>query len=166
MDYYQVWFDLKAGVKDTDFARGLATYMGHLKERGLIEGWKLSRRKLGLAPKQFGDFHLAIETRNLAQLDEAFNHIASRAEPVENVHFDVNSKVENALFGLYRDFPDPALKRQVAGFIGQEAVHGREHRALVQLAEEHAQLRGGPHARLRQAAGRHLEAPERRRGAR
>jgi predicted metal-dependent hydrolase len=25
---------------------------------------------------------------------------------------------------------DPALKRQVAGFIGQEAVHGREHRGL------------------------------------
>ena len=51
MDYYQVWFDLKPGVKDTDFARNLATYMGHLKERGLIEGWKLSRRKLGLAPQ-------------------------------------------------------------------------------------------------------------------
>src|SRR5437879_1586880 len=25
---------------------------------------------------------------------------------------------------------DPALKRQVAGFIGQEAMHGREHRAF------------------------------------
>ena len=25
---------------------------------------------------------------------------------------------------------DPVLKRQVAGFIGQEAIHGREHRAL------------------------------------
>ena len=28
------------------------------------------------------------------------------------------------------DVTDPALKRQVAGFIGQEAMHGREHRAL------------------------------------
>src|SRR5687767_609759 len=29
----------------------------------------------------------------------------------------------------YRDqITDPALKRQVSGFIGQEAVHGREHR--------------------------------------
>src|SRR5207244_5975625 len=29
----------------------------------------------------------------------------------------------------FRDqFPDPELKRQVAGFIGQEAMHGREHR--------------------------------------
>jgi predicted metal-dependent hydrolase len=31
----------------------------------------------------------------------------------------------------YRDqITDPVLKRQVAGFIGQEAVHGREHRLL------------------------------------
>ena len=31
----------------------------------------------------------------------------------------------------YRDrITDPALKRQVAGFIGQEAVHGREHRVF------------------------------------
>ena len=31
----------------------------------------------------------------------------------------------------YRDkIDDPELKRQVAGFIGQEAMHGREHRAL------------------------------------
>jgi len=28
------------------------------------------------------------------------------------------------------EITDPALKRQVAGFIGQESVHGREHRAL------------------------------------
>ena len=31
----------------------------------------------------------------------------------------------------YRDqITDPELKRQVAGFIGQEAIHGREHRVL------------------------------------
>jgi len=31
----------------------------------------------------------------------------------------------------YRDeITDPELKRQVAGFIGQEAIHGREHRTL------------------------------------
>lgn len=106
MDYYQGWFDLKPGVKDTDFARHLARYMAHLKDGKLIEGWKLSRRKLGLGPSEFGEFHLVIETRNLAQLDEAFHHVASRSEPVESVHFDVNSKVENLRFGLYRDFPD------------------------------------------------------------
>ena len=110
MDYYQIWFDLKPGVKDADFARGLGRYMNHLKDRKLIEGWKLSRRKLGLGPAELGDFHLVMETKNMAQLDEAFHHVATRAEPVESTHFDVNSKVQNARFGLYRDFPDPVRR--------------------------------------------------------
>jgi predicted metal-dependent hydrolase len=37
----------------------------------------------------------------------------------------------------FRDqITDPALKRQVAGFIGQEAMHGREHRALNTRLDE------------------------------
>jgi predicted metal-dependent hydrolase len=37
----------------------------------------------------------------------------------------------------YRDrVTDPALKRQVAGFIGQEAVHGREHRVFNDRLDE------------------------------
>jgi len=37
----------------------------------------------------------------------------------------------------YRDqITDPELKRQVAGFIGQEAMHGREHRALNTRLDE------------------------------
>jgi predicted metal-dependent hydrolase len=34
------------------------------------------------------------------------------------------------------DITDPVLKRQVAGFIGQEAMHGREHRALNDRLDE------------------------------
>jgi hypothetical protein len=47
MDHYHTWFDLKSGTKDAEFARAMARYMGHLKENGLIEGWRLTRRKLG-----------------------------------------------------------------------------------------------------------------------
>jgi uncharacterized protein len=37
----------------------------------------------------------------------------------------------------YRDrVTDPALKRQVAGFIGQEAIHGREHRVFNERLAE------------------------------
>ena len=31
---------------------------------------------------------------------------AQRREPVESVHFGVNSLVQNVTFSLYRDFPD------------------------------------------------------------
>src|SRR5437660_1961136 len=37
----------------------------------------------------------------------------------------------------FRDqISDPELKRQVAGFIGQEALHGREHRTLNDRLDE------------------------------
>ena len=107
MDLYHVWCDLKPGVADLHFAGKLSDYMGYLKTQGLIENWRLTRRKLGLAPAALGEFHIVIETKDLAQLDRAFSRVASRREPVESAHHGVNSLVCNAIFGLYRDFPDP-----------------------------------------------------------
>ena len=107
MDLYNIWCDLKPGVGDIAFTEKFNAYMGHLKDQGLIEGFRIMRRKLGLAPPSLGEFHLMIEVRDLAQLDAAFNRAASRREPTETVHFGVNSLVTNATFALYRDFPDP-----------------------------------------------------------
>jgi hypothetical protein len=106
MDLYHTWFDLKPGVKDADFARAMARYMGHLKDKQLIEGWRLTRRKLGFGPRDLGEFHIVIETRDMAQLEQAFQLVASRREPTESVHFGVNSQVCNLSIALYRDFPD------------------------------------------------------------
>ncbi len=107
MDIYHVWCDLKPGVGDMVFQEKVSAYMGHLRDQGLIAAWRLTRRKLGLGPPGLGEFHLMIEVRDLAQLDAAFQRVATRTEPVEGVHFGVNSLVQNAVFALYRDFPDP-----------------------------------------------------------
>ena len=114
MDLYHVWCDLAPGVRDLEFQQRLDAYMTHLRDRGLIAGWRLTRRKLGLGPSHLGEFHLLIEVRDLAQLDAAFGHVASRAEPAEGVHHSVNALVRNATFALYRDFPDPVRE------VGQE----------------------------------------------
>ena len=107
MNIYHVWCDLKPGVGDLAFADKVGAYLGHLKEQGLVAGFRLTRRKLGLGPGHLGEFHLMIEVRDLAQLDAAFERVAGRREPVEGFHFGVNSLVTNATFALYRDFPDP-----------------------------------------------------------
>jgi hypothetical protein len=65
MDIYHVWCDLKPGVSDMTFSERIADYMGYLKSKGLIENWRLTRRKLGLAPDEFREFHLMIETNSL-----------------------------------------------------------------------------------------------------
>lgn len=111
MDIYHAWCDLKPGIRDTEFCDRIGGYMGHLKSQGLVENWRLTRRKLGLGAPGLGEFHLMIEVRDLTQLDAAFSRVASRQEPVEGFHFGVNSLVQNATFALYRDFPDPVRKR-------------------------------------------------------
>ncbi|MGA7972842.1 MAG: DUF6614 family protein [Pseudolabrys sp.] len=116
MNIYHAWCDLKPGVRDADFADGVAKYMDHLRSQGLIETWRLTRRKLGLGGEGLGEFHLMMEVRDLAQLDSAFEHVATRAEPVEGFHFGVNSLVQNARFALYRDFPDPGRQRGAERF--------------------------------------------------
>ena len=106
MDLYHIWCDLKPGVRDGAFSEAVSRYLDHLKGEKQIESWRLTRRKLGLGPAGIGEWHVIIETKNLAQLDAAFHEVASRREPVEGVHFGVNSLVQNATFALYRDFPD------------------------------------------------------------
>ena len=111
MDIYHIYCDLKPGVKDMEFADSVRSYFAYLKDQGLIEGSRITRRKLGLGPDDGTEFHMWLETRDLSQLDAAFNHVSSRSEPVESFHHAVNSKVANVKFTLYRDFPDPERKR-------------------------------------------------------
>ncbi len=105
MNIYHAWCDLKPGVRDTDFSDGVAQYMQHLRAQGLIESWRLTRRKLGFAPTGFGEFHVTIEFQDMAQLDRAFGQVAERSEPTEGFHFGVNSLAQNVRFARYRDFP-------------------------------------------------------------
>ena len=111
VDIYHIWCDLKPGIFDIQFAQQVSTYLEHLKHEGLIENWRLTRRKLGLGPAALGEFHIMIEVKNLAQLDRTFEHVASRSEPVEGFYFAVNSLIRNAQLALYRDFPDPFRKQ-------------------------------------------------------
>jgi hypothetical protein len=106
MDLYHVWGDLKPGMGDVDFARSLGRFLDHLKDGGLIAGWRLTRRKLGLGPPDLGEFHVMIEVRDLAQLDAAFRSVSARRDPEERMHHGVNAWIANARFALYRDFPD------------------------------------------------------------
>lgn len=106
MDCYEIFCDLKPGVRDHDFVTALSGWLGKLKDDGKIEGWRLLRKKLGLAPAHFGEFQILIDTRDLAQLDAAFKAASERAEPAESRHFSVNSLITQFQAALYRDFPD------------------------------------------------------------
>jgi hypothetical protein len=107
MDVYHIWFNLKPGVRDLEFVASARAYLDHLKEGGRLATYRITRCKLGLAPPQLREWHITIEFENLTQLDGAFGEVSARANPAENFHHAVNSKVHDAFFALYRDFPDP-----------------------------------------------------------
>ena len=107
MDVYQGWFNLREGAFDLEVAEAFEAYMQDLQQRGLIAGWRLLRRKLGLGPAALGEFHFLIETNDLAQLDAAFRAVSTRSGMIESLHHALNSKVKDTVFALYRDFPDP-----------------------------------------------------------
>ena len=108
VDQYHIWCDLIDNRRDRDFAAAVAAWLDALREAGHLASWRLSRRKLGLGPDGLGEFHIMIETDDLAQLDRAFQTAATRTAPWEALHQRVYALVRAPRFGLYRDFPDPA----------------------------------------------------------
>src|SRR3954453_8277158 len=48
MNIYHIWCDLREGVDDLEFADAVQTYLGTLEEDGVLEHFRLTRRKLGL----------------------------------------------------------------------------------------------------------------------
>src|SRR5262245_21111703 len=61
MDIYHIWFNLKDGVRDMEFAQNTRSYLDHLKELGSIAGYRISRRKLGLGPPQLPLWNITID---------------------------------------------------------------------------------------------------------
>ena len=112
MDTYHGWCELKEGGKDLAFSGSLGKYMAYLKGEGLIEGWRLTRRKLGFGPPTLGEFHIAMEVTDMAQLERAFQGAAAREGEFEKRHAAVYSAVTNLTFALYRDCPDPSRKTE------------------------------------------------------
>lgn len=80
MDIYNAWFDLKPGVSDIEFCDRLRAYMDCLTADGVMRGWRLMRRKLGLSAAAVGEFHLMMEFSDLGQLDAAFRLVGARRD--------------------------------------------------------------------------------------
>lgn len=111
MDIYHIWCNLKAGENDLDFVAQLQRYFEYLKSESSLQSYRITRKKLGLAPQYLLEFHIMLEFDNLADIDAAFNHVATRSGKVESFHHAVNGRVNDVKFALYRDFPDPVRKQ-------------------------------------------------------
>lgn len=111
MDIYHVWCNLKPDVHDLDFVDSARAYLERLQQAGRLHAYRITRCKLGFKQPQLREFHLMLEFADMTQMQAAFDHVSSRAEPIESFHHAVNSKVQDVFFALYRDFPDATRVR-------------------------------------------------------
>lgn len=107
MNHYIIWCNLRDSHRDLAFVDAVRAYLDPLRRDGKIEQYSLTRRKLGFGPAELGEFCITISTRDLAQLDAAFDVVAGRAGETERLHAAVYSMVTDFRSALYRDFPDP-----------------------------------------------------------
>lgn len=107
MNYYTMWVNLRDSRRDLEFAANVKAYLDYLQSQGRIEGWTLLRRKFGFGPDGLGEFQIIVRATDLAQLDLAFSHVATRTGEVERLHAPVYRMVTDFRSALYRDFPDP-----------------------------------------------------------
>jgi hypothetical protein len=89
-----------------EFCDNVDAYLGSLARDGLIEGHRVSRRKLGLGPPELGEFHIVVDVTDMGQLERAFQSVSARGGAVEGLHAAVNQLARDLTFALYRDFPD------------------------------------------------------------
>ena len=111
MDIYHIWCNLKPGVHDLEFVESVQSYLHHLRAKGQLQTYRITRAKLGFRPPQLREFHITLEFEDMTQMQSAFDNVSSRADPVESLHHAVNSKVQDIFFALYRDFPDKTRVR-------------------------------------------------------
>ena len=114
MNMYVCSIDLRNDAKALVFAKALSDWMDHLKDRGVILGWTLMRRKLGLSSDRHRDFLLQIEVEDMAQLDQAFRTLASHDDTIDSLYRALHDHILAADAGLFRPFPDSERAERVA----------------------------------------------------
>ena len=98
MDFYHIYCDLKPGASDMDFADSVQTCFAHLKQEGLIEGSRITRRKLGLGPADGTEFHIWLEMEHVGNYQKEFKSAARVLMAIANKS---SRKVDQVFFGLF-----------------------------------------------------------------
>lgn len=108
MDIYHIWCDKTEGIADTDWVQNMKKFLDHLVSENKMQSYRITRCKMGFRSIQdLPEWHIMMEFKNMAQMDEAFNRVAPKEGELENKHKSFNQFVSgNIQHALYRDWPD------------------------------------------------------------
>jgi hypothetical protein len=114
VNVYHCLIELKTEARALSFAHSVGLWLDHLTKLQLVSGWRLMRRKFGLASGRHTDFVLEIEIVGMAALDDAFTAIAAADDDAVQLYEKMHAMIESAEIGLYRPYPDPSQRERIA----------------------------------------------------
>ena len=114
MNLYHCLIELKSEARALAFAAAAQNWMTYLQDQGLVSGWRLMRRKFGLASGAHCDFLLEIELPDMAALDTAFSALAQADEQAARRYDQMHQMIAEVSVGLYRPYPDVAQRERIA----------------------------------------------------
>lgn len=114
MNLYHCMIELRQESRALAFAAAAEAWMGYLQSQRLITGWRLLRRKFGLASGIHTDFLLEIEVPGMTALDTAFSALATSDETAIRLYDQMHKQIARVDVGLYRPYPDPSQRERIA----------------------------------------------------
>lgn len=114
MNLYHCMIELRQDCRALAFAKAVDGWMTLLHSRGLISGWRLMRRKFGLASGAHPDFLLEIEVPGMAALDDAFAALSAADEEAGRRYDLMHQMIASVDVGLYRPYPDATQRERIA----------------------------------------------------
>ncbi|MDO9637632.1 MAG: hypothetical protein Q7J44_03735 [Pseudotabrizicola sp.] len=114
MNLYHCMIELRQDSRALSFAKAVDGWMTHLQTRGLISGWRLMRRKFGLASGAHPDFVLEVEVPGMAALDDAFAALAAADDEATRRYDLMHQMIAHVDVGLYRPYPDATQRERIA----------------------------------------------------
>jgi hypothetical protein len=108
MDLYTIWADKAGDITDVEWAAGMRSFFDHLVSEGKMEGYRITRCKMGFRSiADMPEWMIIMEFRDMAQMDLAFRRVAKKEGELEEAHQSFNQFVAgNIQHALFRDFPD------------------------------------------------------------
>jgi len=108
MDIYHIWADKQGDISDSDWIANMRTFLDHLIQENKMVTYRITRCKMGFRSIQdLPEWHIMMEFKNMAQMDEAFKIVAPLKGDLEAKHKSFNQFVKgNIQHALYRDWPD------------------------------------------------------------
>jgi hypothetical protein len=98
VNVYHCLIELKSESRALSFAHSAGLWLDHLTKLQLVSGWRLMRRKFGLASSRHTDFVLEIEIAGLAALDDAAFRALFSKSPIKRIGRD--RFVRNVLYAI------------------------------------------------------------------